>query len=148
MQTRVLTTGVFDLFHLGHLYALQKARAFGNILVVGIHDDDAVECYKRRPIISFQDRLEIIAALSCVDEVVEAPVKITKEFYKHHRIDIHIQGNDMLDLYEAGKQLGIFHIVDRYMEIDTTSIIEKIAQRVVEESENAGQLKIIKTDRD
>ena len=129
MQTRVLTTGVFDLFHVGHLHALKTAKSYGDILIVGVHNDDAVESYKRRPIIDFQSRMEIITALACVDEVVEAPVKITDEFYRHHRINTHIQGNDVLDQYEDGKRLGIIQFVERYEHIDTTDIIAHITHR-------------------
>lgn len=70
-MTRVLTTGVFDLFHVGHLHFLQKAKSLGSYLIVGIHTDRDVAEYKRTPIIPFEQRMEIVQAIQCVDEVVE-----------------------------------------------------------------------------
>ena len=60
-----------DLLHLGHLRALQQARALGSYLIVGVLTDKAIEAYKRTPIIPFEERIELIANLICVDEVVE-----------------------------------------------------------------------------
>ena len=65
------TTGVFDLFHIGHLRVLQRARANCDYLIVGVTTDDLVMQRKlKRPMIGYADRIEIVKALRCVDEVV------------------------------------------------------------------------------
>jgi len=65
------TTGVFDMFHIGHLHLLKKAKNRCDYLIVGISTDELVESYKGKiPIIPFEHRLEIVSALKFVDEVV------------------------------------------------------------------------------
>src|SRR5271154_2787254 len=68
----VVTNGVFDILHLGHVTYLQKARNFGNRLLVGINSDDAVRLLKKgpdRPVNSENDRAAILAALQSVSGV-------------------------------------------------------------------------------
>ncbi len=71
-QKLVLTNGVFDLLHVGHVRYLQEARKLGDALVVAINDDESVTELKGpgRPINSAEDRAELLLALSCVDYVV------------------------------------------------------------------------------
>ena len=65
------TTGVFDLFHIGHLNILRRAKEQCDHLIVGVSTDDLVETYKhKRPIIPFEERIEIVKAIRYVDEVV------------------------------------------------------------------------------
>lgn len=68
----VLTNGVFDLLHTGHLYSLQAARALGDALVVAINADASVRAIKgpARPIQGEAERAYALGALSCVDAVV------------------------------------------------------------------------------
>ena len=65
------TTGVFDLFHIGHLNVLRNAKAQCNYLIVGVSTDELVEEYKhKKPIIPFEERVKIVEAIKYVDEVV------------------------------------------------------------------------------
>lgn len=65
------TTGVFDLFHIGHLNILKNAKAQCDHLIVGVSTDEVVQSYKdKTPIIPFDERIEIVEALKYVDEVV------------------------------------------------------------------------------
>lgn len=66
----VYTYGAFDLFHSGHVQLLKEARALGDTLIVGVFTDDVVEGFKRRPMISHDDRKAVIEALAFVDKVV------------------------------------------------------------------------------
>ena len=65
------TTGVYDMFHIGHLRLLKKAKLNCDYLIVGVSSDELVLDYKKKnPIIPLKHRLEIVQSLSCVDEVV------------------------------------------------------------------------------
>ena len=66
------TNGCFDLFHKGHLHLLNEARNFGDVLIVGVNDDDSVKRIKgeQRPYIPALDRARMIAELECVNFVV------------------------------------------------------------------------------
>lgn len=61
---------VGDLFHIGHLRCLQQAKALGDYLIVGVITDEGVAAYKRWPVIPFEERLEIVRNIKCVDEAV------------------------------------------------------------------------------
>jgi glycerol-3-phosphate cytidylyltransferase len=69
MSRIVLTYGTFDLFHIGHLNLLKRARALGDRLAVGVSTDEFNSEKGKETIIGFADRIEIVSALQCVDEV-------------------------------------------------------------------------------
>lgn len=65
------TTGVFDMFHVGHLRILKQAKAQCDQLIVGVSADELVQSYKKKlPIIPLQDRMDILASIKYVDKVV------------------------------------------------------------------------------
>ena len=68
----LLANGIFDLLHAGHLDYLEKARALGEALFVGVNGDDAARKLKGagRPIVPAAERARLVAALSCVDAAV------------------------------------------------------------------------------
>lgn len=66
----VFVSGVFDLFHRGHVELLKRAAALGDQLFVGVNGDDMVAKYKRRPVFSQDDRLAIVKAMACVTDAV------------------------------------------------------------------------------
>lgn len=125
---KVYTSGVFDLFHVGHVAVLNKAKAFGDYLIVGVHSDEDVESYKRTPVISCEQRCEIIRNIKCVDEVIVAPLtpNMDASFYELHGIDIHVAGDNMEHMYELPHKMGIMRYVPRSPLTNSTEIINKL----------------------
>lgn len=78
------TTGVFDMFHIGHLHLLKKAKRHCDYLIVGVSTDELVSSYKgKTPIIPFSHRFEIVNSLDVVDEVViQADRDKIKQFHE------------------------------------------------------------------
>ena len=68
----VFANGCFDILHVGHIRYLEGAKSLGDILIVGINDDESESQLKGhgRPIMPEEDRIEIVSALECVDYVV------------------------------------------------------------------------------
>jgi rfaE bifunctional protein nucleotidyltransferase chain/domain len=104
--------GHFDLLHVGHLRYLQGASAQGDLLVVGINDDDSVRRLKGpgRPIMPAVERAELVAALEPVDMVVifsgDSPGQLLSELQP----DVHCKGPD----YGSPEGVPEFDIVSRY----------------------------------
>jgi rfaE bifunctional protein nucleotidyltransferase chain/domain len=92
----VLGNGCFDLLHVGHVRYLQAAKALGDILIVGVNDDDSlVSLGKRNSVITpFEERIEIVAALGCVDYVVAFREPTVERLIRELRPDIHAKGTD------------------------------------------------------
>ncbi len=93
---RVVTFGTFDLFHIGHLHILERARALGDVLVVGVSSDELNFSKKGRyPVYPTRHRIEIVQALRCVDEVfTEESLEQKREYLLHHCADILVMGDD------------------------------------------------------
>lgn len=89
------TTGVFDLFHIGHLNILRRAKERCDYLVVGVSTDECVRSYKNKtPIIPFEQRIEIVKAIKYVDEVVSQSSMDKMEAWKRIRFDVLFHGSD------------------------------------------------------
>lgn len=134
-QVRVYADIVGDLFHAGHVEFFKKARSFGNYLIIGVLGDQTVEEYKRRPVLSLEERAKVIAACQYVDEVViDPPVRLTEEMVRDLKIDYVVHGDDfnqslLEDQYGVALQLGIFRTVPYTPGVSTTNIIQRIVER-------------------
>ena len=95
-STRVYVDMVGDLFHAGHVALLRAARALGDELVVGVLSDETATAYKRRPIMTLDERVAVIEACRHVDEVIaDAPDRLTHEFLEEHQLDLVVHGDDI-----------------------------------------------------
>lgn len=89
------TTGAFDLFHVGHLNILKKARQMCDVLIVGVTTDNFIYKYKqKKPIIPFEQRVEILKSIKYVDKVV--PQENHNKFaqWETHKFNIMFVGDD------------------------------------------------------
>ena len=78
---------VADLFHYGHANFLKQCSELGDYLIVGIHSDNDVESYKRKPILSFEERIKVVKACKYVDKVIKGPLIVTTELLEKYKID-------------------------------------------------------------
>lgn len=92
----VFTNGCFDLLHVGHVRYLSAARALGDCLVVAINADASVRRLKgtARPIVPHRERMEVLAALGCVDYVVLFNANTPKRVIDTLGPDILVKGGD------------------------------------------------------
>ena len=128
---RVYTDMAADMFHVGHLNLIRRAREFGDCLIVGVHSDYDISNYKRKPIIKENDRYEIVKSCKYVDEIItEAPLIMTEKFIRFHKIDLVVRGDDitpeLLRQQADPIRMGIIKYIPRTENISTTSIIESI----------------------
>ena len=86
------------MFHIGHLHLLKKAKNRCDFLIVGVSTDDLVESYKnKRPVIPFEHRLEIVASLKFVDDVVAVTHRDKKQAFRDVGYDVLFVGDDWKD---------------------------------------------------
>lgn len=89
------TTGVFDMFHIGHLNVLRNAKAQCDYLIVGVSTDELVKAYKHKtPVISFAERAAIVEAIRYVDKVVPQKSMDKLEAWKELHFDAVFHGDD------------------------------------------------------
>ncbi|NIA30003.1 MAG: D-glycero-beta-D-manno-heptose 1-phosphate adenylyltransferase, partial [Actinobacteria bacterium] len=133
----VWTNGCYDIMHVGHILYLEKAKALGDILVVGLNSDASVRKYKGplRPIVEETQRAKLLTSLTCVDYVVifddESPIRLIEKLHP----DIYAKGGDYtVDTINQDER----HVVEAYggeiallpgvEGMSTTNIIDKILE--------------------
>lgn len=129
----VFTNGCFDLLHPGHVKYLQKAKALGDILVIGLNSDSSVKKIKGggRPIMAQGDRATVLSALACVDYVVIFGEDVPLNLVSAIKPDVYVKGGDYTeaDIPEAKvvrKYGGEVTIVEFFEGNSTTNIIKKV----------------------
>ena len=89
------TTGVFDMFHIGHLNILRRAKEKCDYLIVGVSTDECVEAYKHKtPIIPYDQRAAIVEAIKYVDEVVPQTSMDKLVFLQQRHFDVMFHGDE------------------------------------------------------
>lgn len=132
-KTVVTTNGCFDILHVGHVRYLEKAKSFGDVLIVALNSDKSVKSIKgeSRPINNELDRAEVLSGLKSVDYVVlfdeDSPIDLLLQI----KPDVHTKGADYTieslpeakGIMEAGGRIEFISFVEGK---STTSIIEKM----------------------
>lgn len=139
MEKRIIgyTTGVFDLFHIGHLNIIRRAKEQCDYLIVGVSTDELVENYKnKRPVMTFEDRKAIVAALKYVDEVVPQVDRNKFSAWKKYRFHKMFVGDDWKgsalfdEVQERFKEVGVEVIYfPRTDGVSTSELVEKIIKK-------------------
>ena len=138
------TTGVFDLFHIGHLNILKRAKENCDYLIVGVSTDDLVKSYKHKsPIIPFEERIEIVKAIRYVDEVI--PQVDMDKFAAWENIHFHRlfhgsdwKGSEMYNrIEERLKNVGVEMVYFPYTDGTSSTLLNEVLhQRLNEKKDN------------
>ena len=125
---RVITFGSFDVFHIGHLRILERAAKLGGHLIVGVSSDALNESKKGRlPIYSQAERLQLVSALRCVNEVfLEESLEAKREYLVSHQADVLAMGDDWAGRFDEYSDVCEVVYFERTPSVSTTAIIEKI----------------------
>lgn len=126
------TTGVFDLFHVGHLNILKKSKDLCDYLIVGVSTDELVQIYKSKtPIIPFENRKRIVESIKYVDQVIVQKTMDKLDAWEQLRFEVMFHGDDWKntpmwrEYEEKFKNVGVDLIYFPYTKETSTTIIKK-----------------------
>ena len=133
----VYTYGVFDLLHNGHAELLKEAKALGDRLIVGVFTDEVAESFKRKPLISQDERMALLRELRSVDQVVLQDELDPSKNFVAYEADVLVKGPgagwevgkawEAIPGYNTVKTLGKeIHVLNYHAGVSTTELIEKI----------------------
>lgn len=129
----VFTNGCFDIIHAGHISSFQQARAFGDVLIVGLNSDASIRRIKgeKRPIVDQTNRALLLAELECVDYVVIFDEDTPETLIQSLCPDVLVKGKDWMGKPVAGDEYlrshgGQVEYIDLVTGLSTTNIINKI----------------------
>lgn len=119
---KIITFGTFDLFHFGHLRILQRARALGNELVVGVSSDALnFEKKQKHPIFSQEHRLAIVSEIKGVTSVfVEESLELKREYILREQADVLVMGSDWQGSFDSFSDICEVKYLERTQELSTT----------------------------
>lgn len=133
VKLRIITFGTYDVFHVGHVNILERARAQGDHLIVGVSSDRLNFSKKgRNPIYSEHDRMKIIGAMGCVDEVFsEESLELKEQYILDFKADMLVMGDDWLGKFDHLKHICEVLYLPRTPSISTTATIEIVQSMAV-----------------
>jgi len=126
------TTGVFDLFHVGHLNLLKNAKSMCDQLIVGVTTDALVAYKNKRAVIPFEERIEIVRSIQHVDLAVPQESMDKMEAWKQHQFDLMFVGDDWKntpkwkDLEARFKEVGVKIIYFPYTKGTSSTLINQV----------------------
>ncbi|WP_282807549.1 adenylyltransferase/cytidyltransferase family protein [Hafnia alvei] len=122
----IITFGTFDIFHVGHLAILQRAKALGDRLVVGVSSDRLnLQKKQRNPIYSESERIAILRNIKDVDDVfLEESLEEKAKYIQNYRADILAMGDDWEGHFDHFRDICEVVYFPRTPSISTTEIIE------------------------
>lgn len=121
-KTIVFTNGCFDVLHAGHVTCLKKAKELGNVLIVGINDDESVRRLKgkERPINTLADRQLLLAEMECVDYVIsfdeDTPINLINAILP----DVLVKGGD----YKVENIVGAKEVIENGGKVEIIPLVK------------------------
>ena len=95
IMKKIITYGTFDLFHIGHLNLLKRAKSLGDHLIVAVSSDEFNAIKGKKTVIPFEHRAEIVRSIKCVDDVIREDNWEQKvNDIKNYGVDIFVMGDD------------------------------------------------------
>lgn len=134
------TTGVFDLFHVGHVRVLKNAKAMCDRLIVGVSSDELVSYKRKKAVIPFEERFEIVGACKYVDLTVEQNSMDKVDAFNRYRFDIMFVGDDWYQTEEwrafdeEFSRLGVRVVYFPYTKTTSSTLINETLKTLREES--------------
>lgn len=126
------TTGVFDLFHIGHLNMLKNSKSMCDKLIVGVTTDDLVSYKGKKAVIPFEERIEIIKNIRFVDAAIPQENMDKLEMYNKIKFDIMFVGDDWYKsekwnkIEEELKEKGVRVVYFPYTKGTSSTLINKV----------------------
>jgi len=130
------TTGVFDLFHIGHLTMLKNAKSMCDKLIVGVTTDELVSYKGKQSVIRFEERIEIVRSISYVDAVVPQNNMNKMDALNRLKFDIMFVGDDWYDtekwkkIDEQFEKRGVKIIYFPYTQGTSSTIINQALEKL------------------
>lgn len=138
------TTGVFDMFHVGHLNILKRAKEQCEFLIVGVSTDELVKDYKKKtPIIPYEERAAIVESIRYVDMVVPQETMDKTVAWEKYRFDAMFHGDDWKgtkmynEIGEKLKKLGCEIVFLPHTPGTSSTMLTKILYEKLEEKGSA-----------
>lgn len=134
------TTGVFDMFHIGHLNILKRAKENCDFLIVGVSTDELVISYKNKtPIIPFEERMAIVNAMIYVDKVVPQNHRDKIVAYEKYEFNAMFVGDDwkgkplFMEVEKKLKNMEVDIVYFPYTKSTSSTILRSVLEKVVNE---------------
>ena len=134
------TTGVFDLFHVGHLNMLKNAKSMCDKLIVGVTTDDLVSYKNKRAVIPHDERMEIVRNIKCVDAVIPQETMDKFEAWKKLKFDVMFVGDDWYNTdkwkqyEEQFKEVGVKIVYFPYYKGTSSTLINETLDKLRKEN--------------
>lgn len=130
------TTGVYDLFHIGHLNLLRNAKAMCDKLIVGVTTDELVSYKNKKAVIPYHERVEIIRAISFVDAVIPQETMDKFDAWKKLKFDVMFVGDDWYasekwqDLQQQFNEVNVRIVYFPYTKGTSSTLINDVLERL------------------
>lgn len=123
----VITYGTFDLFHVGHVNILKRARALGDRLIVAVSTDEFNQDKGKMTLVPYEQRVAILEACRYVDLVIpEATWYQKRQDIVEHQVDTFVMGNDWQNKFDDLNDLCQVVYLDRTKDISSTAIKQAV----------------------
>ena len=120
---KVITYGTFDLFHYGHLKILERAKQFGDYLIVAVSTDEFNKVKGKKCVYPYDHRAEIVKAIKYVNEVIpETKWEQKRQDVITHQVDVFVMGSDWEGRFDELKELCEVIYLPRTPDISSTEI--------------------------